>query len=117
MRILLVVIFLIFCASVSAWERTQTTINHVQVDEINEYFYITVGNTAETVSGCDQGWGKSNWLGFKIEPNNDAQKTLISMAIAAYMSGKLVDVGSSITGCINGAPVAHLGYIRIGNYR
>ena len=106
----------IVASNANSWEFTQTTINHISTSN-DDYFYISVGQQIDTNSGCSQAWGMKNWLGFKIDPTDQTQKTIISLATAAYMAGKTVDVGSSVVGCLVDKPVPHLGYIRIGNYR
>jgi len=120
MRIFIFIVLSVISGLANSWEITQVKINHVQTastESLIDHFYITVGTTAETKSGCTQVWGKKNWLGFKIDTTNEKQKLLISMILTAYASGTLVDVGSSVTGCIANAPVAKLDYVRVGNYR
>lgn len=109
------------CAvSANAWEVRQVQVNHVQIGSpVNSnYFFMTIaGGDVIAASGCsNQGGDGKNWLGFNLTDMGEKGKAIISMAIAAQASGQKVDVGSHISGC-NAVGLAHLDYIRIGDWQ
>lgn len=118
MKYMLSVMLSVLSLNAFAWGLDQVKIKHVQITEYDNLFYMSIDKEVVTASGCNVTMPGKSWLAFKIEAGNEAQKAMISLATAAYLSGTRVDVGSIVSGCISsGLPVANLGYIRLGDYR
>ena len=61
-------------------------------------------------------WEGKQWLAMDLSTIDERKKAIMSFAIAAMLSGQLVDVGSPVTGC-NAFKVADLQFIRVGDWK
>lgn len=118
MKKLLAVALILFTnvALAEGWSLRQVKINHTQSGNGDAFFFSFSGET-KTLSECDVGaWG-DNWGAVSLSNLTEQKKYLISLAMSAQASGKLVDIGGVKGQCLAGfGNVPEITYIRVGNY-
>ncbi len=99
----------------AAWQLRQVKINHVQTGNA-DYFYMTVAGDVASASGCENMPGGKGWVSFSLNEMDERKRMLMSLALTAYTSGQLVDIGSTTSGC-NSKGTAEFQFIRLGDWQ
>lgn len=115
--VLFITLFLLpVFASAEGWQLRQVKINHLQSGS-GEAFMFSFSSDTKVISNCDVGaWGE-NWGGVSLDNVTEQKKYMLTLAMSAHASGKLVDIGGTKGSCLTGfGNLPIITYIRVGDY-
>jgi hypothetical protein len=111
----------VFCfstlANAEGWQLSQVKIKHLQSGN-GDVFYFSFSKDTKVVSQCEVGsWG-ADWGAVSLTSMSEQKKYLLTLAMSAHASGKLVDIGGTKGSCMSSfGDVPEITYIRVGDFR